>query len=349
MNLREYWRKNLVGHIAPMCTSFNGDYSLNPEGFRRHVRYILDHGFRDERCGMILVSGAAGEHHSLSFDERKELLEIAVEEANGQVPVLFGATATHTMEAMRLSRMAEEVGATGLQMSMPYYEQPTWEDTKAFYRELNDTVGIGVMVYNTYTPAGINMFDYRLIEFFLDLPRIAGIKWHAASGVQYDFCYGRFASEIPFYDNHVHEVYGMMNGAVGFTSHVSVFWPEYAVKLWNLLKNELYAEAQALVRKVRMPFYQLITEAWEHTSGDGIVDRVVCRLMGLDVGPSRKPILPCPPEIAKRVKAAMIEFGALDARGKPTNQQVSQCNARNDRPRDGQVGEAALTMPLSRN
>ena len=145
MNLREHWRKNLVGHIAPMCTSFNGDYSLNPDGFRRHVRYLLDHGFRDERCGMILVSGAAGEHPSLSFDERKELLEIAVEEANGEVPVLFGATATHTMESIRLARMAEEVGATGLQMSMPYYEPPTWEDTKAFYRELNDSIGIGVM------------------------------------------------------------------------------------------------------------------------------------------------------------------------------------------------------------
>jgi 4-hydroxy-tetrahydrodipicolinate synthase len=321
MTLREHWRKNLVGHIAPMCTSFNGDYSLNPEGFRRHVRYLLDHGFRDQRCGMILVSGAAGEHPSLSFDERKQLLEIAVEEANGQTPVLFGATATHTMEAIRLAKMAEHVGATGLQMSMPYYEPPTWEDTKAFYRELNDSIGIGVMVYNTYSPPGINMCDYRLIEFFLDLPRIAGIKWHVASGVQYDFCYARFASEIPFYDNHVHEVYGMMNGAVGFTSHMSVIWPEYAVKLWDLLKTQKYVDAQALVRKVRMPFYQLITEAWEHTSGDGIVDRVACRLMGLDVGPSRKPIQPCPLAIAERVKQWMIAIGALDAQGLPTNRK----------------------------
>ena len=349
MNLREHWRKNLVGHIAPMCTSFNGDYSLNQEGFRRHVRYLLDHGFRDERCGMILVSGAAGEHHSLSFDERKELLEIAVEEADGQVPVLFGATATHTMEAMRLSRMAEEAGATGLQMSMPYYEQPTWEDTKAFYRELNDTVGIGVMVYNTYSPAGCNMSDYRLIEFLLDLPRIAGIKWHAACGFQYDFCYTRFASEIPFYDNHIHEVYGAMNGAIGFTSHVAVFWPEYAVKLWNLLKNQLYIEAQNLVRKVRIPFYQLITESLEHSTGDGIVDRIACRLMGLDVGPSRKPILPCPPDIAKRMKSLMIEVGALDAQGKPTNQQVSRRNGRNDRPRDGHADSTTLAMPHSTN
>jgi dihydrodipicolinate synthase/N-acetylneuraminate lyase len=113
----------------------------------------------------------------------------------------------------------------------------------------------------------------------------------------------------------------MMNGAVGFTSHMSVIWPEYAVKLWDLLKTQKYVDAQALVRKVRMPFYQLITEAWEHTSGDGIVDRVACRLMGLDVGPSRKPIQPCPLAIAERVKQWMIAIGALDAQGLPTNRK----------------------------
>lgn len=320
MNLREHWRKNLVGHIAPMCTSFNADYSLNLNAFRKHVRYLLDHGFGTDKCGMLLVSGAAGEHPALSFDERQQLLETAVDEVKGHAPILFGATATHTMEAIRLARMAEKVGASGIQMSMPYYDPPTLEDTKAFYRELNDSVGIGTMVYNTYSPAGCNMFDYRLIEFFLDLPRIAGIKWWAPSGVQYDFCYARFAAEIPFYDNHIHEVYGMMNGAIGFTSHISVFWPEYAVKLWNLLKDRQYVEAQALVRKVRMPFYQLASEAWEHTSGDGIVDRIACRMMGLDVGPSRKPIRPCPPAIAERVKTYMHDVGAVDSSGRPTNQ-----------------------------
>jgi hypothetical protein len=43
--------------------------------------------------------------------------------------------------------------------------------------------------------------------------------------------------------------------------------------------------------------------------------------MGLDVGPSRKPILPCPPSIAERVKKWMIEVGALDAQGLPTNRE----------------------------
>jgi 4-hydroxy-tetrahydrodipicolinate synthase len=323
VNLREQWRKNLNGHIAPMCTSFNADYSLNLQGFRQHVRYLLDNGFRDAKCGMILVSGAAGEHPALTFDERQQLLEVAVDEVKGAVPVLFGATSTHTMEAVRLARMAEKVGASGIQMSMPYYEPPTWNDHKEFYRELNDSIGIGVMVYNTYSPPGCNMFDYRFIEFLLDMPRIAGIKWHAAGGVQYDFCYARFASEIPFYDNHIHEVYGMMNGAVGFTSHISVFWPEYAVKLWNLLKDKQYVEAQALVRQVRMPFYQICTEAWEFSSGDGIVDRVACRLMGLDVGPSRKPILPCPPEFAVRVRKLLIDVGALDREGQPANRRPS--------------------------
>jgi dihydrodipicolinate synthase/N-acetylneuraminate lyase len=310
MNLREQWRKNLRGNIVPICTTFNSDYSLNLKGFRQHIRYIIDHGMT-ARYGMILVSGAAGEHPSLSFDERKMLLETAVDEAGGQIPILFGATATHTMEAIRLTQMAKKAGAAGVQMSMPYYEAPTWEDTKAFYRELNDSVDIGVMVYNTFTPPGPNMYDYRLIEFFLDLPKIAGIKWHTQQGFQYDFVYREFADQIPFYDNDIHEVYGVMMGAVGFTSHIPVFWPEYGVKLWNLIQEKNYVEALELTNRVRVPYYRLITEAWEFSSGDGIVERVACRLVGLDVGPSRKPIQPCPLKIAGKVEELLQRIGAL--------------------------------------
>ena len=318
MDLREQWRRTMTGNIVPICTSFNPDYSLNIPMLRTHVRYIIEHGM-DSRSGMILVSGAAGEHPSLDFAERQALLEAALDEARGRIPILFGATATYTMEAVRLARMAEKAGAAGLQMSMPYYETPTLEDTKAFYRELNDSVGIGIMVYNTFTPAGPNLYDYRLLEFFLDLPRITGIKWHAQSGFQYDFAYHDFAGRIPFYDNEIHEVYGMMMGAVGFTSHIPVFWPEYGVKLWDLLRKRSFVEALELTNRVRVPYYRLITEAWEFSSVDGIVERVACRLMCLPVGPSRKPIQPCPPAIALRIKEHLVGIGALSPEGAPRN------------------------------
>jgi len=84
-----------------------------------------------------------------------------------------------------------------------------------------------------------------------------------------------------------------MMGAVGFTSHIPVFWPEYGVKLWDLLRQKKYVEALELTNQVRVPYYRLITEAWEYSSGDGIVERVACKAMGLNVGPSRKPIQPC--------------------------------------------------------
>ena len=105
----------------------------------------------------------------------------------------------------------------------------------------------------------------------------------------------------------------------GFTSHIPVFWPEYGIQLWKLLEDKKYAEAQELVTSVRVPYYQLITEAAEFTAGDGVIERIACRLMGLEVGPSRKPILPCPSDMAARVKQLMIDFGALDTNGLPIN------------------------------
>ena len=318
LNLREKWRKELRGNILPMCTPFNDDYSLNLKEFRRHIQYLMAHGI-NKTNGIILVSGAAGEHHSLSFDERQALLETALEEVNGKINILFGATATHTMEALKLTKMAEKVGAAGVQMSNPYYEAPTVNDFKDFYKTLNDNVGIGMMVYNTFSKSGWSLYDYRLTEFLITLPRIAGLK-HCANGqFLYDAIYVDFAKEIPIYDNHVEEVFGVMMGAIGFTSHIPVFWPEYGIKLWNLLEEKKYMEAQELVNKVRLPFYKLYVEGSEHSSGDGIIDRVACKLMGLNVGPSRKPILPCPPELAEKMKQTMIKFGALKPDGSPSN------------------------------
>ncbi len=307
--LRDYWRANHRGNIVPICTSFHPDFSVNLKAFRRHLRAIIEGGVTRD-CGMILVCGAAGQHWALSLEERKAVLEAALDEARGRVPIVYGATGRHTIEAVEHCRMAEELGADGIQMSMPYYEYPTFEQTKAFYREINDCTGLGIMVYNTYSPVGANMGDYRLIEFLLGLPRIAAIKWGTQSGYQYDFVYRRFAGEIPLYDSHIHEVYGMMQGAVGFTSHIPVWWPEYGVRLWGLLTAKKYEEAQSLVSAVRVPYYQLITEAFDYTSGDGVIERVACECVGLDVGPSPKPILPCPPSLARRVRQFVKACGA---------------------------------------
>lgn len=319
MTLRDHWRKNYRGNVVPICTSFNSDYSLNTKMVRKHIRYIIDHGITSE-YGLLLVGAAAGEHPSMSFDERQELLESALEEAAGGIPIFFGATGTHTAEAIKLTQMAEKLGVAGIQMSMPYYEVPTFEDTKAFYREINDSTGLGMTVYNTFASGGSEMSDFRLAEFLVSLPQICGLKWNTLSGYQYDLVYKEFAEQIPMYDNQLHEVYGIMMGAIGFTSHIPVFWPEYGVKLWDLLKQKQYVQAMDLANRVRVPYYRLILEGAEFSAGDGIIERVACRLMNLEVGPSRKPIQPCPPEIADRIKAHLIEIGALDAAGQPTNQ-----------------------------
>src|SRR6185295_9987841 len=87
----------LTGGLFPACiTTFAADESLDTGALRAVLEYQLAAGVDG-----IVVAGTTGEAHSLSFDERRELFRTAVRTAGGRVPVVGGAGATTSREALR--------------------------------------------------------------------------------------------------------------------------------------------------------------------------------------------------------------------------------------------------------
>jgi 4-hydroxy-tetrahydrodipicolinate synthase len=74
----------------------------------------------------IFCTGSAGEFASLWNDERQAVIEATVAAAKGRVPVLVGASANSSKEAVRYWRMAETVGADGVTRVHPYCSRPSW-------------------------------------------------------------------------------------------------------------------------------------------------------------------------------------------------------------------------------
>ena len=111
----------------------------------------------------------------LDHDEHKKVIEIAVKETNGKIPVIAGTGSNSTSEAIELSIHAEKTGANALLIVTPYYNKPTQEGLYQHYKAINDKVGIPIIIYNIPPRSVVDMSVDTMARLF-ELKNIAGVK-----------------------------------------------------------------------------------------------------------------------------------------------------------------------------
>ncbi|MFN4100933.1 MAG: dihydrodipicolinate synthase family protein, partial [Pararhodobacter sp.] len=90
--------------------------------------------------GLVPV-GTTGESPTLTHDEHEQVVEFVVKVTAGRVPVIAGAGSNSTLEAIRLLKHAEKVGADGALVVTPYYNRPTQAGLIAHYTALHEACG----------------------------------------------------------------------------------------------------------------------------------------------------------------------------------------------------------------
>jgi 4-hydroxy-tetrahydrodipicolinate synthase len=105
-----------------------------------------------ERCAgkrvVLVPTGSTGEAYALSDSERLKVIETVIDCVAGKLPVIAGTAAAGTDGTIELSRAAENAGADGVQVVLPYYHVPSDEGLVRHYLRLADALSIGVVIYN---------------------------------------------------------------------------------------------------------------------------------------------------------------------------------------------------------
>ncbi len=158
-----------AGIFPAIITPFRKDSSLDGDGLRSNIRYLLDAGVHG-----IVPCGSTGESATLSFREHEEVISIAIDEVNGRVPVLAGTGSNNTTEAIELTRAAADLGADGVLVISPYYNKPNRSGLVRHYTMLAD-LDIPIVVYNVPGRTGQNL-EWDLIQELAKHPSIVGIK-----------------------------------------------------------------------------------------------------------------------------------------------------------------------------
>jgi len=157
------------GVTTALVTPFR-DRQVDEAAYRRHIQEQIREGVQ-----AILPCGTTGESPTLSHDEHKRVVEIAIDEARGRVPVLAGAGSNSTREALDLAEHAAKAGADGLMVVAPYYNKPTQEGLFLHYQALG-RVGLPIIVYNIPGRCGVNILPETLARMAREIPAIAGVK-----------------------------------------------------------------------------------------------------------------------------------------------------------------------------
>ena len=159
----------LKGSIVALITPFDGD-NLCEETYIKLINYHLENGTNG-----VVPGGTTGESPTLSHNEHKRIIEIAVKECKGKIPVVAGTGSNSTDEAIELSRFAEKAGSDAILVVTPYYNKPTQEGLYQHYKKINDNVGIPIIIYNIPSRSVIDMSVETMTKLY-ELKNIKGVK-----------------------------------------------------------------------------------------------------------------------------------------------------------------------------
>lgn len=158
-----------TGSFVALITPFSNG-AVDEAAFQSFVDWQIKQGTNG-----LVPCGTTGESPTLTFEEHIRVIELCVEANNGRVPVMAGAGANSTAEAIELSQKAEKAGADSLLQVTPYYNKPTQEGLYQHFKAINDAVGIPIYVYNVPGRSVVNV-TVDTMKRLADLPNIAGVK-----------------------------------------------------------------------------------------------------------------------------------------------------------------------------
>ncbi len=162
--------KPIFGSIVALVTPMHADGSVDYDTLRKLIDWHIAEG-----TNCIGVVGTTGESPTVNVEEHREIIRVAVEQAAGRVPIMAGAGANSTQEAIELSEYAKKVGADCTLQVVPYYNKPTQEGIYQHFKAIVEAVDIPVVLYNVPGRTVADMLPETTLRL-AQLPGVIGVK-----------------------------------------------------------------------------------------------------------------------------------------------------------------------------
>ena len=289
-----------TGCGTALVTPFRGDQSLDEETLRRLVRRQIEAGI-----DFLVPCGTTGESPTLTHAEHLRVVEIALEEAKGRVPVLAGAGGYNTREVVALARELEEVGADGILSVTPYYNKPTPEGLYQHYKAIASAIDLPIIVYSIQGRTGINVEPATLARL-AQIENIVGVKEASGNIAQMAAIVGLLPADFTVLCGDDPITIALM--ALGGRGVISVVSNQIPAEMAQLAQFCLQGDFET-ARQIQRRFLALMNVNF--VESNPIPVKAAMAMMGLLEPVYRLPL--CPPAEASRARIEKVleEAGLL--------------------------------------
>ena len=292
----------LRGAFTALITPMNADESVDYEGFRTLVRFQLENGISG-----ILPLGTTGETPTLDEDEEDKLIDIAIAEAKGKVPVIVGAGSNCTKDAVKYVKRAKAKGADYALVVTPYYNKPTDEGIFLHFSACSK-VGLPIIVYNIAGRTGKNI-STSLLARIAELPNIAGVKEASGDlGQMMDVIQTIVSKKPDFTVLSGDDAFTVPLASLGGDGVISVVSNIEPARITEMTLAALSGDF-ARARKLHFELLPIFKAAFIETNPVPI--KAAMNMKGLPAGSLRLPLCPLMSENEGRLRAALVESKIL--------------------------------------
>ncbi len=158
------------GIIPAVITPLTAEEKFNEKAMRKLVNYLIDGGVHG-----LFITGTTGEFYGLTPEEKREIIQITMDEVKGRVPVYAGTNGITTRESIMLTQLAEECKVDAVSVLTPMFVTPNQDQLYKHYKDIAASTSLPVILYNNPPKTGVNLAPATVAKL-AEIPNIVSIK-----------------------------------------------------------------------------------------------------------------------------------------------------------------------------
>lgn len=290
------------GAGVAIVTPMHEDGSVNYEKLEEILEFQINNS-----TDAIIICGTTGESSTMTHGEHLKTIKFAIDKVAKRVPVIAGTGSNCTETAIMLSKEAASYGADALLIVTPYYNKATQKGLIAHYTAIAEAVPeTPIIMYNVPSRTGCNLQPATVAALVKNVKNIVGIK--AASGdlSQVAKLMSMVGDDIELYSGNDDQILPILSlGGLGVISVLSNVAPKQTHDMvMKFLEGDLKEAARLQLEAVPL-INALFCEV------NPIPVKEAMNMMGMNVGPLRKPLCEMEESNKEILKKAMKDYGLL--------------------------------------